>query len=81
MEESINKLILQHGPPRLIPTIQGNVKESLILRTRKVSEENLPIGKTKIGGRPDLPNHFHWPTWQDKPLSFIAQINLADLPS
>ncbi|MFZ1042369.1 MAG: YwqG family protein [Anaerolineales bacterium] len=80
MKESINELILQYGPPRLIPAIQDNVRESLILRTRQVSEEQLPLGRTKIGGRPDLPNHIHWPTWQDKPLSFIAQINLADLP-
>jgi uncharacterized protein YwqG len=80
MRESIIPLIRQYAPPRLIPFIEQNIKESLLLRTKRVSEENIPIGKARIGGRPDLPNHIGWPTWRDEPLSFIAQINLADLP-
>jgi uncharacterized protein YwqG len=81
MRESIIELIHQYAPPRLIPIIEQNIKESLLLRTNPVSEEHIPIGKARIGGRPDLPNHIDWPTWRNEPLSFIAQLNLADLPA
>lgn len=81
MRESIIKLIHQFGPPRLIPVIEQNIKESLLLRTSQVPEEQIPIGKAKIGGWPDLPDDIDWPVWQNKPLSFIAQLNLCDLPN
>ncbi|UPL51117.1 YwqG family protein [Hymenobacter sublimis] len=44
-------------------------------------EEDIPIGNSKMGGIPDLPPGCQWPTEQDpeKPLSFIAQINLAEV--
>ena len=34
---------------------------------------------SKIGGNPDLPTGFVWPIYGDQPLSFMAQINLADV--
>ncbi len=42
------------------------------------------VGGSKIGGCPDLPPGFEWPTYTDfedgkeNPLSFMAQVNLAD---
>jgi len=80
MRQSIVKLIHKYGPPRLIPIIEQNSKESLLLRTKKVADDQIPIGKTMIGGRPDLPEHIDWPIWKELPLSFVAQINLIDLP-
>jgi uncharacterized protein YwqG len=80
MRESVIELIHQHAPLRLIPIVEQNIKESLLLRTNRMSEEHIPIGKARIGGRPDLPIHIEWPTWKNEPLSFIAQLNLADLP-
>lgn len=41
----------------------------------------LPIGATRIGGIPDLPPGFIWPTFRNQKIPFIAQINLADFPS
>jgi uncharacterized protein YwqG len=32
-----------------------------------------------LGGEPLLPDGFEWPRWRGKPMSFIAQIKLADL--
>src|SRR5438874_12521021 len=37
------------------------------------------IGATKLGGQPDLPAGFAWPQFKEKPLSFVAQIALADV--
>lgn len=38
------------------------------------------MGATKIGGRPDLPAKTEWPVYEnDKPLAFLAQVNLKDV--
>ncbi len=36
-------------------------------------------GKSKIGGVPDMAEHFIWPVHKDKPLTFVAQINLSEI--
>lgn len=36
--------------------------------------------RTQIGGLPDLPEPGLWPKYQGRSLSFVAQINLAELP-
>jgi uncharacterized protein YwqG len=41
-----------------------------------VPEEQIPIGASKFGGLPDLPDGFVWP----EALEFVAQLRLADLP-
>ena len=40
----------------------------------------LAIGASKIGGTPDLPANIVWPTYNEIPLRFVAQINLSELP-
>lgn len=37
-----------------------------------------PIGASRLGGWPDLPAGMPWPTWQERPMAFLAQINLAE---
>ncbi len=55
------------------------VEPALLLRTNKTKEAGLPVGQSKIGGRPDLPEGVPWPRHSScKPLAFLAQINLAD---
>lgn len=50
----------------------------------------LPLGTSRLGGQPDLPADLPWPTWHahgkygrtarpDAKLSFLGQINLAEL--
>jgi uncharacterized protein YwqG len=38
-------------------------------------------GTTALGGEPDLPETTDWPRFRDVPLSFVAQVNLADVTS
>ena len=35
---------------------------------------------SKIGGKPNLPDDIEWPNVDGDPMSFVAQINLEDLP-
>jgi len=35
------------------------------------------LGASRFGGWPDLPQGQAWPTWQNRPMSFLAQINLT----
>jgi uncharacterized protein YwqG len=43
-------------------------------------DSSIPVGTSKFGGCPDLPAGVQWPHWQDKPLSFLTQLNLDTLP-
>ena len=44
------------------------------------SDKKVPVGSTKYGGRPDVPVDFEWPVdEQDRPLSFLFQINCAEV--
>ena len=52
-------------------------------------DEKIECGKSKIGGKPDTPSDFNWPYYsgnvngvgenKNRPLSFLAQINLSDV--
>jgi hypothetical protein len=41
----------------------------------------MPLGASRIGWLPDLPARTPWPVVDGRKLLFLAQINLADLPS
>ena len=43
-------------------------------------DDEVSIGNSKLGGFPDLPQKTDWATFDKVPLSFLAQINLAELP-
>lgn len=43
------------------------------------SIDNATVGASRLGGIPDLATGTEWPTGPDGPLSFIAQINLAEV--
>lgn len=46
-----------------------------------IANDGLPVGVSKLGGMPDLPPDVGWPTWEGCELSFVGQINLADVSS
>ena len=48
-----------------------------------IPDEQLPLGASKLGGLPDVPDGFAWPETSGAkhiPMEFVAQINVADLP-
>lgn len=74
--------ILAALPPslkRVAHDITQIVQDSIRLTTHTVDESHLPMGASKIGGLPDLPSNVAWPVWQSLPMSFIAQVQLAEV--
>ncbi|MEW5869915.1 MAG: YwqG family protein [Chloroflexota bacterium] len=59
----------------------GLVRQALYINRDAADPQSQEPGVSRFGGRPDLPPEFEWPKWQDKSLSFIAQINLSELPN
>ena len=55
-------------------------KEAVRMISVSARDETLPLGASKLGGSPDLPPDLAWPEWKTKALSFVAQVNLAEVP-
>lgn len=65
---------MEQGKERLRQAVLPSV------RLKPVSDA-AALGGSKIGGAPDLPSQWAWPYDHNKPLAFLAQINLADIAS
>ena len=62
-----------------------SVEKNEIVVEVDVDTKSIPANASKIGGRPWLPSDFEWPLFTDadegnsRPLSFLCQINAADV--
>jgi uncharacterized protein YwqG len=78
--EDFKKLFSSFGLSKHWDIFKNYLRPQIILETKKTSEDNLSIGQSKIGGKPDLPKNIEWfKEGNDKPLSFIGQINLEEI--
>lgn len=59
--------------------IEQYLRRSLRMTTTPTELSSLPLGANRIGGCPDVPEDFEWPRFENHPLSFIAQLNLAEI--
>jgi len=66
-------------PAEVAAALQDSLRYSIRIHTALVSDDDLELGATKIGGQPDLQPDGPWPAWQSAPLNFLAQIRLADI--
>lgn len=55
------------------------IKPAIGILTKKMESDNLKIGRSKIGGKPDLPKDISWPRLNDSDLVFCAQYNISEL--
>ncbi|HYL99351.1 MAG TPA: YwqG family protein [Blastocatellia bacterium] len=60
--------------------LRTHSSEALSVRASSAQGNELDLCESKIGGLPDLPDEQIWPAIDRRPLSFIAQINLSQLP-
>lgn len=76
IKEKLHKLGLASFEAQILALAETSVD---IVREAIGDDTAIPVGASKLGGHPDLPAHFAWPYWGEKPLTFIAQFNLSDI--
>jgi len=72
-------LIRQHAPARLQEPLINLLRPAIALSATRTDDALIPLGASKFGGAPDVPADFEWPMWNEKPLGFLAQINLEEV--
>lgn len=77
--EKAIEAIRQHAPEHLQEAFVSLLRPAITLKVNRAEDSGLPIGCSKFGGAPDLPLKFEWPSWDNKPLDFLAQINLQQI--
>ena len=56
--------------------------QSIRLGTQPFADQDtIPIGVSRLGGEPDLPEGTEWPAWRGTSLAFVAQIALGEMPA
>jgi len=77
MNKQIEVLIDKYGLTHLKEELMNTVFPCIKVVPKQA--ETVAIGSSKMGGIPDLPATFEYPTHKGNPLQFIAQFNLNDL--
>ncbi|HZG84099.1 YwqG family protein [Paenibacillus sp.] len=79
-EKEIIGLLIESGLGAFENQIRPLIFPSFQLHLQPESDDAIPLGASKVGGAPDLPDNLAWPKWRGYEQSFIAQINLAEIP-
>ncbi|MEP6987533.1 MAG: YwqG family protein [Chloroflexota bacterium] len=75
--DAVRAAIQAAGLTRIQPHLEALMTNSIRVTSTASSEKALPVGSSKIGGAPDLPEAVIWPLMADVPLSFVAQFDLS----
>ena len=63
----LDNALRQAGLSRLATTLTELARPSIRLLTRPAQEHDISLGQSKIGGYPDLPKSWEWPTMDLRP--------------
>ena len=73
-------LIRQHAPAFSHDELIALLQPAIVLNATPTADDaKIPLGASKFGGAPDVPDGFEWPTWNGKSHTFLAQINMAEI--
>lgn len=78
-KNSIKNKLKEANLDKIWPYIEKEIKPSIEIDYTPCEDNKIKLGKSKIGGEPDLPENITWPTFRTYPQSFITQINIKDL--
>lgn len=76
----LGTILEARGLGRYFERMKGYARNAVWIDPVVVPEDQIPVGASKFGGHPDLPEDFQWP-WRDEgyPLLFMGQVNLAEV--
>jgi uncharacterized protein YwqG len=77
--DEIREALRGAGLERLADVTERLTLPAIHIEPTMVDEDTIPVGVSKLGGRPDLPPNFIWPEWKGTGLTFLAQFRLSDL--
>lgn len=77
--ETLRAQIRSYQLERFEEKILRLAKPAIQMTRVAANDDVLPVGTSKLGGLPDLPQDFQWPYFGTKPLTFIGQFNLSDV--
>src|SRR5215510_11398881 len=77
--DELREQIKAFGLERHEEKIVSLAKPAIRMLPKRVEDDEIPIGASKLGGNPDLPEDFEWKTYQGKPLTFIGQFKFSEL--
>jgi len=78
--DDIRSMLEKAGLAEYWEKLKNHIRPGFYMVPTIIDEEKIGIGASKIGGRPDVPSTFNWPSWKGHPMSFLAQINLEEFP-
>ncbi|RZK57385.1 MAG: DUF1963 domain-containing protein [Pedobacter sp.] len=80
-QQDIKQYFSDNGLADYWKAFSNKLKPCIRIKYQLSKDDEISIGKSKLGGFPDLPQKTSWATFDNLPLSFLAQINLTELPS
>jgi uncharacterized protein YwqG len=78
-KKELRKQIENFGLSRVTDDMEKFTMVSIRIKTKSVSEDELQLGCSKMGGTPDLPEGMAWPDCNGTLMAFMAQFYLPDI--
>jgi len=77
-EEGLRSALHRQGLGRVAEDLLAMAAPMVRIYAKPAEDEAIPIGASKLGGQPDLPEGVEWPAWHE-PMGFLGQFNLAEV--
>jgi uncharacterized protein YwqG len=77
--EGFDDMLEELGLAAYAEPIKESVKPAIRLGLQPADPALMPIGSSRFGGRPDLPEGTPWPRDEFRPLRFLLQFRIADI--
>lgn len=77
-KQQLKELFEKYQLNRVWTFLEPTLKNSIHITPKPTEDALITTGSSKFGGSPDLPENIDWFEYKQKPMSFLAQINLTE---